>query len=104
VTPLDTVFAEGDNQDPFWLARRAETLLIGLGCNNPAQLLCTSTESGPFHTDGLDALQTDHGGEYLIELLQSAPLAFLRPERLLNPTGKRAAAAAAEQARLKLSN
>jgi ferredoxin len=70
VTLLDTVFAEGDNQDPFWLARRAETLLIGLGCNEPgATCFCTSTESGPFHTDGLDALLTDLGGEYLIELL-----------------------------------
>jgi ferredoxin len=70
VTLLDTVFAEGDNQDPFWLARRAETLLIGLGCNEPgATCFCTSTESGPFHTDGLDALLTDLGGEYLVELL-----------------------------------
>ncbi|MEL7645668.1 MAG: 4Fe-4S dicluster domain-containing protein [Anaerolineaceae bacterium] len=69
VTLLDTVFAEGDNQDPFWLARRAETLLIGLGCHEPcATCFCTSAESGPFHTDGLDALLTDLGGEYLVEL------------------------------------
>ncbi len=70
VTLLDTVFAEGDNQDPFWLARRAETLVIGLGCHEPcATCFCTSAESGPFHTEGMDALLTDLGGEYLVELL-----------------------------------
>jgi len=70
VSLLDTVFAEGDNQDPFWQARRAETLLIGLGCHAPcATCFCTSAESGPFHTDGLDALLTDLGEIYLVELL-----------------------------------
>jgi len=70
VTLLDTVFAEGDNQDPFWLARRAETFLIGLGCHEPcATCFCTSTESGPFHTEGLDALLTDLGEVFFVETL-----------------------------------
>jgi Predicted oxidoreductases of the aldo/keto reductase family len=87
VTLLDTVFAEGDNQDPFWLARRAETLLIGLGCNEPgATCFCTSTESGPFHTDGLDALLTDLGGEYLIELLSERAVGLFGGLTPANPT------------------
>ncbi len=70
VALLDTVFAEGENQDPFWLARRAETLLIGLGCHEPcATCFCTSADSGPFNTEGLDALLTDLGSEYMVELL-----------------------------------
>jgi len=78
VTLLDTVFAEGDNQDPFWLARRAETLLIGLGCHEPcATCFCTSAESGPFHRDGLDALLTDLGEVYLVAALsERAELLF----------------------------
>ena len=92
VTLLDTVFAEGDNQDPFWLARRAETLLIGLGCNEPgATCFCTSTESGPFHTDGLDALLTDLGGEYLIELLSERVVGLFGGLTPANPTQQESA-------------
>ena len=102
VTLLDTVFAEGDNQDPFWLARRAETLLIGLGCNEPgATCFCTSTESGPFHTDGLDALLTDLGGEYLIELLSERAVGLFGGLTPANPTQQESAQnlqQAAEQA------
>jgi len=65
---LDTVFATQENPDPYWQARREQTVLIGLGCNLPATTcFCTSVESGPFAQAGLDALLTDLGEAYLVE-------------------------------------
>ena len=68
VALLDTVFATADNPDPYWQARREQTILIGVGCNQPATTcFCTSVGSSPFDHAGLDALLTDLGEAYLVE-------------------------------------
>jgi ferredoxin len=68
VALLDTVFATTDNPDPYWQARREQTVLVGLGCNEPATTcFCSSVGSSPFSHAGLDALLTDLGEVYLVE-------------------------------------
>jgi sulfhydrogenase subunit beta (sulfur reductase) len=55
-------------QDPYFMARRKNTLMIGLACNRPlSTCFCTSVGGGPFSTDGLDLLWTDLGDRYLVE-------------------------------------
>lgn len=65
---LDNVFNNDKYSDPYYLTRRANTLLVGIGCNDPASTcFCTSVGSGPFATDGLDLLLVDAGDAYVVE-------------------------------------
>jgi sulfhydrogenase subunit beta (sulfur reductase) len=55
-------------QDPYYVNRRRNTVLMGLACNQPmSTCFCTSVGGGPFSTDGLDLLWTDLGDRYLVE-------------------------------------
>ncbi len=66
---LDTVFSTEENNDPYWSNRRKETLLIGLGCDQPPQTcFCTTVGGGPFNTKGLDALMTEMENAYFVEV------------------------------------
>lgn len=65
---LDNVFKNDKYEDPYYLIRRDNTLLVGMACNNPAgTCFCTSMGGGPFDKKGLDLLLFDIGGEYLLE-------------------------------------
>ena len=65
---LDKVFNAPDVQDPYYVTRRENTILIGLGCNRPlSTCFCTTLGRGPFTTEGLDLLFTDLGDRYLVE-------------------------------------
>jgi ferredoxin len=67
---LDEVFNAPDSQDPYYVARRQNIALIGLGCNEPARsCFCTSLGGGPFSTEGLDLLFSDLGDRFLVESL-----------------------------------
>jgi sulfhydrogenase subunit beta (sulfur reductase) len=67
---LDTIFTNAEYNDPYWEAHRKNTLIIGLGCNEPCSTcFCNSVNSGPFSTKGMDAILTDAGENYLIETL-----------------------------------
>jgi sulfhydrogenase subunit beta (sulfur reductase) len=68
-TLLDTVFATDENSDPYWINRRKDTLLIGLGCQDPPQTcFCTTVGGGPFDHQGLDALMTKIDDVFFIEV------------------------------------
>jgi ferredoxin len=55
-------------QDPYYVNRRRNTVLMGLACNRPmSTCFCTSVGGSPFSTDGLDLLWTDLGDRYLVE-------------------------------------
>jgi ferredoxin len=57
-------------QDPYYMNRRRNTVLMGLACNQPlSTCFCTSVGGGPFSTDGLDVLWTDLGDRYLVEAI-----------------------------------
>jgi sulfhydrogenase subunit beta (sulfur reductase) len=72
---LDNVFGadetpagETSAEDPYYMNRRRNTVLMGLACNQPmSTCFCTSVGGGPFSTDGLDLLWTDLGDRYLVE-------------------------------------
>jgi len=67
---LDEVFDAPGSQDPYYATRRKNTVLIGLGCNEPASsCFCTSLGGGPFSTEGLDLLFSDLGDRFLVESL-----------------------------------
>lgn len=64
----DANFDTSTYKDPWWVRRRRNTTLVGLGCNAPCSTcFCTSVGSGPFDTSGLDVLMSDLGDGYLLE-------------------------------------
>ncbi|MCL6447094.1 MAG: 4Fe-4S dicluster domain-containing protein [Armatimonadetes bacterium] len=67
---LDKVFNGDQYVDPYYLTRRNNTVLVGLGCNQPAATcFCTSLSGGPFSAEGLDLLFVDIGDQYLVEVV-----------------------------------
>ncbi len=81
-TILDRVFDASDCQDPYYAARRQNTLMIGLGCGQPAlSCFCTSLSGGPFDTEGLDLLFSDLGDRFLVESLTAEGEALVADSR-----------------------
>lgn len=67
---LDKVFLQGDCQDPNYLRRRENTLILAVGCTDPrSTCFCTSLGGGPFATEGSDALFVDIGDSYVVKVL-----------------------------------
>lgn len=65
---LDNVFSNDQYQDPYYVTRRNNTILIGIGCDSPASTcFCTSVGGAPFDTSGLDLLLVDIGDSYVVE-------------------------------------
>lgn len=63
---LDKVFFNKEYQDPFYKARRENTLIISLVCQEPGQgCFC----SNPFTKDGSDILLVEFGDKYLVKLV-----------------------------------
>jgi ferredoxin len=70
ITLLDTVFDTKEYRDPYWTAKRENTILVGLGCDEPpSTCFCTTVGYGPFNHDGLDALMTELDDCFVIEAL-----------------------------------
>ncbi len=64
---LDPVFL-GDFKDPYYSAKRKNSVLIGLSCNNPGPAcFCTSFDDSPASKEYVDILFTDIGDNYYIE-------------------------------------
>ncbi|GAG37354.1 unnamed protein product, partial [marine sediment metagenome] len=64
---LDMTF-EDAYQDPYYLAKRKNTVLVGLGCTNPYDsCFCTSLDSSPTDSTNVDLMLTDIGDEFLVE-------------------------------------
>ncbi len=83
VTLLDRVFDE-NVKDPYYLERRHNTVLVGLGCAElpSSNCFCTSVGGAPHDTEGLDILLTDLGDDYFLETLTKKGV------RLLDIPGK----------------
>jgi ferredoxin len=80
---LDSHFTQAIG-DPNYIRRRENSVLIGIGCNHPGpNCFCPSVGGGPFSTVGLDALLTDIGGEYLVELLTDRGQALFQGKAML---------------------
>jgi sulfhydrogenase subunit beta (sulfur reductase) len=64
---IDKIFQDA-YEDTYYLNRRQNTLLVGMGCVNPYDsCFCTSLGLGPAEATDVDLMLTDIGGEFLIE-------------------------------------
>ena len=65
---IDPVFKE-DFEDPFYLSKRENLLMIGLSCTNPcSNCFCTSFNDSPASSKYVDILLTDIGDKYYVEV------------------------------------
>jgi ferredoxin len=65
---LDRIFGEGQYTDPYYLARRKNTLVISLACDHPrATCFCHAFGSAPDDAQGADVLLRVAGDAYLVE-------------------------------------
>jgi len=75
---LDTVYLT-DCADPYYQARRSNTLLLGLNCNEAGEsCFCSSLGAGPFAHEGFDLLFTDLGDSFLVEIGSKAGEALIQ--------------------------
>ncbi|MFC1950205.1 4Fe-4S dicluster domain-containing protein [Chloroflexota bacterium] len=69
---LDMTF-EDTYQDPYYLPKRKNAILVGLGCTNPYDsCFCTSLEGNPTDSTNVDLMLTDIGDDFLIEAITEA--------------------------------
>ncbi len=58
----------GNVKDEIFLKKRENTILMGIGCNNPrSTCFCTSIEGHPFQKDDMDVFLVDLENKYLVE-------------------------------------
>jgi len=69
---LDNVYLSS-YVDPYYRARRSNTILMGLNCNEAGEsCFCSSVGAGPFAKEGFDLLFTDLGEAFLVEIVGGA--------------------------------
>ena len=67
---LDGVFDGEKYKDVYYLNRRANTLIVAIGCNKPkTTCFCTSVGGSPFSEEGSDLLLIDIGDSYIVKLV-----------------------------------
>lgn len=67
---LDKVFSGTEFEDPYYLGRRKNTLIIALACNNPQlTCFCTSLNGGPSSEEGGDIILFDLQDGYILKPL-----------------------------------
>jgi len=65
---LDHVFKD-DYEDPYYLTRRKNTVLVGLSCIQPdVNCFCTSFDGSPASAEHVDILFTEIGEKYYVEV------------------------------------
>ncbi|MCK4791186.1 MAG: 4Fe-4S dicluster domain-containing protein [Desulfobacteraceae bacterium] len=81
LTLLDQVF-DGECKDPYYVNRRANTVVVSIGCTKPqATCFCTSVGGGPFSNEGSDLLLIDIGDDYVVQIVSD------KGEKLLEEKG-----------------
>jgi ferredoxin len=64
---LDMTFKDA-YEDPYYLSRRNNAILVGLGCTNPCEsCFCTSMGTSPTDSTDVDLMLIDIGDEFMIE-------------------------------------
>jgi len=62
---LDVIFDTQEIRDPFYAARRANAVVIAMGCDNPlSTCFCTAVGGDPFGEDGADVLLARSGDSF----------------------------------------
>lgn len=76
---LERVFIDTEYEDPYWAARRKDSLIISFACNDPLpSCFCNWLGGGPFGNTGSDISVTDIGEAYLFEPISSNGERFLQ--------------------------
>jgi ferredoxin len=85
---LDSVFDQEDYQDPYYIEKRKNMVLVGLACRNPqSTCFCTSFGGGPFDKEGLDILVTElDDNRCYVEILTEKGKQLIAVHRM--PSGK----------------
>jgi sulfhydrogenase subunit beta (sulfur reductase) len=75
---LDKVFG-GPLQDPYYVEKRARTVVIGMACATPdPKCFCIALGGGPCSTEGSDLLLLDLGDRYLVKAESPKGIALLQ--------------------------
>jgi len=97
---IDKNFDDTD-QDPFYLSKRKNMVLIGLGCTSPYEsCFCTSLGLSPGKSDDVDLMLTDIGDDYLIEVVTDRGKELLKKTSYLKQATKTDEVKAKEASRL----
>lgn len=90
---LDKVFGNGC-RDPYYSDKRANTLVVSLGCGDPnPACFCISTGGSPCSAEGSDLLLLDVGDRYVAEVGSEKGAALLMDEAF-EPTDEETSALA----------
>lgn len=84
---LDRVF-NGDYKDPYFFAKRKNSVLVGLSCSQPHNnCFCTSFDDSPASSKYMDILLTDIGDNYFVEITSDKGKQLVKGvEKLLKPS------------------
>ena len=78
LTLLDRVFDSEQVKDPFFVARRANTIVAALACSQPmSTCFCAATGGDPFGEEGADLLLADAGKSLSIKAVTQKGKDFL---------------------------
>jgi len=92
---LDMTFNDA-YEDPYYLAKRKQGVLVGLGCTRPYDsCFCTSLDSSPTDATNVDLMLTDIGDKFLMEAITD------KGRELIARTNLAQAATKADEARAK---
>ncbi|MDD4875823.1 MAG: 4Fe-4S dicluster domain-containing protein [Dehalococcoidales bacterium] len=68
IKTLDAIYLS-DFVDTYYQARRKNTIMMGLNCNEPCETcFCNSCQTGPFASEAYDVVFTDLGDKYLVKV------------------------------------
>ncbi len=80
---LDRVFDQAQYRDPYYLARRANAVVVSLACDHPRNTcFCHWFASGPYDTEGADVRLREAGDAWLVEALTAKGDELLRDAAL----------------------
>ncbi len=78
LTLLDRNFDTERVKEPFYVARRQNTVVVALGCNRPlSSCFCTTVGGDPFGQEGADVLLADMGDSLLARAITPKGKDFL---------------------------
>lgn len=101
---MDRVFISEKYVDPYYQARRANTVIISLACDQPRQTcFCHAVGSGPYDQSGADILMRDAGDAYLLEAISERGAELLAEMELTSADKTHVQMAAGVQARAEAS-
>ena len=78
LTLLDQTFDTDQVKDPFYVTRRANTVVVALACKQPlSSCFCTTVGGDPYGEDGADVLMSDEGDSLFAKPVSEKGKGFL---------------------------